>query len=155
MFGMGGTEIIVILIVALLFLGPDKLPGAAKTISKGIRDIKRQSRALQNQIEGDEQIGGAIRDLKSALRGEEAPAPRPKYQPSIMPPKQLEGEVTAEPHAADAGADVAAGEVPAIATPPLTMPATAGEPGEVSEPGGDDELAAMVRPAAGSVAKGS
>jgi Sec-independent protein translocase protein TatA len=30
MFGMGGTEILVILIVALLFLGPDKLPDAAK-----------------------------------------------------------------------------------------------------------------------------
>jgi sec-independent protein translocase protein TatB len=39
MFGMGGTEILVILIVALLFLGPDKLPDAAKQISKHIRDI--------------------------------------------------------------------------------------------------------------------
>ena len=73
MFGMGGSEILVILIVALLFLGPDKLPDAAKTISKGIRDIKKQSRVLQQQIENDEQIGGAIRDLKSALRGEEPP----------------------------------------------------------------------------------
>ena len=77
MFGMGGSEIIVILIVALLFLGPEKLPTAAKQISKGIRDIKKQSRALQRQIEDDEQIGGAIRDLKSALRGEEEPPPRP------------------------------------------------------------------------------
>ena len=74
-----------------------------------------------------------------------------------MPPKQLEGEVdpSAEPHAADAGAEVAAGEVPAIATPPLTMPATAGEPDEVSDPGGDEDLAKMVKPASGSVAKGS
>jgi len=159
MFGMGGSEIIVILIVALLFLGPDKLPGAAKSISKGIRDIKKQSRALQQQIESDEQIGGAIRDLKSALRGEEAPAPRPKFHPSIQPPKQI------EEGAAQAGPDVASlGEVPPLgepapleapATPALTMPATAGEPGEVSEPGGDDDLAAMVKPAAGSVAKGS
>lgn len=85
MFGMGGTEILVILIVALLFLGPDKLPDAAKKISKGIRDIKKQSRALQRTIEDDEHIGGAIRDLKSALRGEDEPI-RPK---PIQPPKQL------------------------------------------------------------------
>ena len=172
MFGMGGTEIIVILIVALLFLGPDKLPGAAKTISKGIRDIKRQSRALQNQIEGDEQIGGAIRDLKSALRGEEAPAPRPKFaapERSIQPPKEIEGDVdpTAadpssdpHPHAAEAGSDASdvasLGEVPPLPAPaPLTMPKSAGEPDEVSEPADDADLAAMVKPASGSVAKGS
>ena len=73
MFGMGGTEILVILIVALLFLGPDKLPDAAKQISKHIRDIKKQSRVLQQTIEDDEHIGGAIRDLKSALRGDDEP----------------------------------------------------------------------------------
>lgn len=73
MFGIGGSEILVILVVALLFLGPEKLPDAAKQISKGIRDLRKQTRALQQTIEDDEHIGGAIRDLKSALRGEEVP----------------------------------------------------------------------------------
>jgi sec-independent protein translocase protein TatB len=92
MFGMGGSEILVILIVALLFLGPDKLPEAAKQISKGIRDIKKQSRVLQQTIEDDEHIGGAIRDLKSALRGEEiAVRPKPK------PPKQIQAAPTPDP----------------------------------------------------------
>src|SRR5688572_20034652 len=92
MFGMGGTEILVILVVALLFLGPDKLPEAAKQISKGIRDIKKQSRALQQTIEDDEHIGGAIRDLKSALRGEDLVVrPRPMPSPAEVVALPLPG----------------------------------------------------------------
>src|SRR5262249_2147728 len=64
---------------------------AAKKISKGIRDIKRQSRALQQTIEDDENIGGALRDLRSALRGEDPPPPKPKL------PKQIEAAATPDP----------------------------------------------------------
>jgi sec-independent protein translocase protein TatB len=114
MFGMGGTEILVILIVALLFLGPDKLPQAAKTISKGIRDIKKQSRVLQRTIEDDEHIGGAIRDLRSALRGEDEP-----YRPP--PRKELEAsseptEGASEPAPDGASADAASPDAIADAT---------------------------------------
>jgi sec-independent protein translocase protein TatB len=42
MFGMGGTEILVILVIAMIFLGPEKLPEAAAKISKGIRDERNQ-----------------------------------------------------------------------------------------------------------------
>jgi sec-independent protein translocase protein TatB len=142
MFGIGGSEIIVILIVALLFLGPDKLPDAARTISKGIRDLKKQSRTLQQTIENDERIGGAIRDIKSALRGEEAPPPRPK---PFTPPKQLE-----------AGEDntIKPPETPeAELAPALTMPATAGEPDPEVKEAASEELAKMIRPATGTVAK--
>jgi sec-independent protein translocase protein TatB len=116
MFGMGGSEILVILIVALLFLGPDKLPEAAKKISKGIRDIKKQSRALQQTIEDDEHIGGALRDLRSALRGEEAPPPKPK------PPKQIEAAATPDP-VAPAAALTAAVDAPAADAPAADAPA--------------------------------
>jgi Tat protein translocase TatB subunit len=81
MFGLGMGEIIVILIVALLVLGPDKLPDAAKQIGKGLRELRKHTRDLQDTVEKDEHIGGTIRELRSALRGDEAPPqvirPRP------------------------------------------------------------------------------
>jgi sec-independent protein translocase protein TatB len=159
--------------VALLFLGPDKLPQAAKSISKGIRDIKRHSRALQQQIENDEQIGGALRDIKSALRGDELPVRRPAAPPRPRqlaegstgdPPEGGEGgeggdAAPAEPTEAGTEAGIEAGieTTPAgAAAPVVTLPRFAGEPDpEVAEPGGDDELAALIKPASGTVAKGS
>ncbi len=41
MFGMGFTEILIIAIIAVLFLGPDKLPEAMVEIAKFFRSVKK------------------------------------------------------------------------------------------------------------------
>lgn len=46
MFGVGWTEILVILVVALLVLGPNKLPDIAKGLGKGLRDFRKAMSSL-------------------------------------------------------------------------------------------------------------
>ena len=40
MFGLGAGEIALVLIIALIFIGPKKLPDLAKGLGKGIRDFQ-------------------------------------------------------------------------------------------------------------------
>ena len=48
---MSGPEIFVIIIIALLLFGAEKLPDIAKTIGKGMRDFKRATDDIRNEIE--------------------------------------------------------------------------------------------------------
>jgi TatA/E family protein of Tat protein translocase len=50
MFGLGIGEVAVILFVALIFIGPKKLPELAKGLGKGIREFQNAARGLQETI---------------------------------------------------------------------------------------------------------
>jgi Tat protein translocase TatB subunit len=50
LFGIGGPELIVILIVALLLVGPDKLPQVARTVGTGLRDLRRAANMAQSEL---------------------------------------------------------------------------------------------------------
>ena len=41
MFGIGTPELIVIVIIGLIVLGPERLPKLSRAIGKGIREFKR------------------------------------------------------------------------------------------------------------------
>ena len=51
MFGMGFSEILIIVILAILFLGPDKLPTAMVDIAKFFRSMKKTIGTLKDSIE--------------------------------------------------------------------------------------------------------
>jgi len=51
MFGMGFTEIMIIAVIAILFLGPDKLPGAMVDIAKFFRSAKNAIGSMKDTLE--------------------------------------------------------------------------------------------------------
>jgi sec-independent protein translocase protein TatB len=51
MFGLSFGEIVIIAILALVLLGPDRLPDALKTGGKMLRDLKKSTDGLKDQIE--------------------------------------------------------------------------------------------------------
>ncbi|WP_035216280.1 twin-arginine translocase TatA/TatE family subunit [Desulfobulbus elongatus] len=66
MFGIGLPEIIVILAVALIVVGPDKLPGLARSLAKGLMEMKKTLNQVKESLtEEDETLKTVQRDLRT------------------------------------------------------------------------------------------
>ncbi len=50
MFNIGGGELLVILLLALIVLGPQKLPGAVRTAGRVMGEVRRVSSGFQQEL---------------------------------------------------------------------------------------------------------
>jgi Tat protein translocase TatB subunit len=73
MFGIGMPELLIILAVALIIIGPKKLPELAKTLGRTLGEFKRATNDLKESIQtetGLDEMGDELkqvdRDLKDA-----------------------------------------------------------------------------------------
>ncbi|MGH9024684.1 MAG: twin-arginine translocase TatA/TatE family subunit [Acidimicrobiia bacterium] len=48
---VGPLEVLVILVLALLVFGPNKLPELARTVGKGMREVRRLQRMVQSELD--------------------------------------------------------------------------------------------------------
>ena len=51
MFGIGTTELMIILVIALIVIGPQKLPEIARTLGKGFAEFKRMSNDVKRTVD--------------------------------------------------------------------------------------------------------
>ena len=67
MFNLGAGEITVILVLALIFLGPKKLPDLATGLGKLIREIRKATSDVKNEITLDDSFRKPFEELRDAV----------------------------------------------------------------------------------------
>ena len=98
MFGISFSELLLVGLVALLVLGPERLPGAARTAGLWIGRLKRSFNAIKMEVEREigaddirrqlhnEHILQMEEEAKRILNPQTPPAPSPTAtQPAVAP----------------------------------------------------------------------
>jgi sec-independent protein translocase protein TatB len=98
MFGMGMPEIILILVVALIVLGPKKLPEIAKSLGRGIAEFKKATQEFKENLDVDNDLKEArdtIREVKDDLEEtvRKSMTETPKREPDAVADHDLEHAV--------------------------------------------------------------
>lgn len=100
MFGIGMPELLVIAVIALLVVGPKKLPDLAKALGKGLSEFRKVTEeatdTIKETLKADD-IKKDMNDIKDSLlsgKGEEKSAPVP---PEASSPADTSTAKTADP----------------------------------------------------------
>ena len=104
MFGLGFGEILIVLALALVLLGPERLPDVAKQLGKGLREFKKATSEFKQQVEQE-------------LYSDEK---HPSSNPSLMQPSTQ--SPTATPSSAELDATATAAPAPASLTAQTDKP---------------------------------
>ena len=102
--GLSMTEIIIILGLALLLLGPDQLPSLAKSLGKGLRELRKATDDIKGQFESE--IARIDLDQPSQKSIAPVPSPADEGAKALEPP----ANPADDPAAARAAARRAAAE---------------------------------------------
>src|SRR5256885_8963638 len=94
MFGVGPEELVLILIIALIVLGPERMPKVARDLGRVVGDLRRTSDQLREEFLNADKL------LDKAADAAAPPAPRtavPPTPPTHRSPRPLASETPHQP----------------------------------------------------------
>jgi Tat protein translocase TatB subunit len=91
MFGIGVPELLIILVVALIVLGPKRLPEVAKSLGKAFAEFRRATSDLSEELnEARAALEEEVRMAERQARTIRPPAPQPEKQDTATLPEKKE-----------------------------------------------------------------
>ncbi|MEX3775070.1 Sec-independent protein translocase protein TatB [Pseudomonas sp. MYb118] len=127
MFGISFSELLLVGLVALLVLGPERLPGAARTAGLWVGRLKRSFNAIKQEVERE--IGAD--EIRRQLHNEHIMSLEQEARKIFTPPQQEPTPVSPEttPTVATTAAETAPVEpAPVVAATPVEPAPTAATP---------------------------
>ncbi len=148
MFGIGETELVLILLFAFMIFGPDKLPGMGKTLGRALRQFRNAQEGFTQVVQTEivDPATEAMSDKKpnrkreefdedADIEGAEDGAPAPKRAETFAErKKRLEAERKAKEAAEKEAAEKAAADDDADADADSAAAGAADAPSEPAEP---------------------
>jgi Tat protein translocase TatB subunit len=89
MFGIGPEELVLILIIALIVLGPERMPKVARDLGRVVGDLRRTSDQLREEFLNADKLLDKAAD---AAGPPPPPASIPATLPTPVSPPPIEGE---------------------------------------------------------------
>jgi sec-independent protein translocase protein TatB len=104
-FNVGGGEILVILLIALLFLGPDRMPDAAKKVGRFLGEARRMTAGFQEEVRSAMDLSRTDDAVHRAEPGPRLIGPPPETTAPVTPEGPADDGDATEPSPSGDGRD--------------------------------------------------
>ena len=101
MFGIGTPELIVIFVIALIVIGPKKLPDLARALGRGMAEFRKATSDIRANLDMEGELKGMEQEIADSVSGFMANASEPTDKTSS------EGEDTPQSQKREEETDIA------------------------------------------------